>query len=150
MSYTQPTFSFKGVSVTTIVADILIPEIRRPLRPQVTRHKLEIPGKSGSWDFGDGVKQDFNIEVDFILRGATVEETRNQARALDTFLDGKGDLVFTDDPGETYSARVYAAIGLDKIVFSRVVEGTIIFECDAEYEEQEITGQVFTPTVTTE
>lgn len=126
--YTQTTFSFKGVPVTDIISDIMIPDIRRPLRPEVTRRKLEIPGRDGAWDFGPGNKRDFVIEVDFTIKGEDNGDLMTKMRSLADFLDGKGELIFSDDP-EVYQAQVFAQIMPSKRVFQRVQSGTIVFEC---------------------
>ena len=130
MTYTQTTFTFKGVNVNTIVTKIMISEIRRPVRPEVTRRKIQIPGRAGSWDFGLGDKQDFNIEVDFNIVAASSGQLMTLMRSLSTFLDGKGSLVFSDDQSKTYTAQVYKIITPRKRVFSYACSGTIIFECD--------------------
>ena len=127
--YTQTTFSFKGVSITDIIPDIMIPEIRRPVRPEVTRRKVEIPGRDGAWDFGQGRKRDFEIEVDFTIKANSSNELMEKKRSLSTFLDGKGSLVFTDDLDEVYQAQVFNKIITRKQVFSYVQSGTIVFEC---------------------
>ncbi len=128
----QTTFSFGGVSVTDIVENILIPDIRRPARTAVQKRKLTIPGRDGSWDFGPGEKRDFNIEVDFTITSPSSTQTRQKLRDLDAFLDGKKELFFTDDEEQGYQAAVYAQILLNKRVFSHTQSGTIVFECDAD------------------
>jgi len=128
--YTQTTFYFKGVNVTDIISDIMIPDIRRPLRPEVTRRKVQIPGRDGSIDFGPGRKLDFNIEVDFTIKANNSSSLMLKMRNLAIFLDGKGELYFTDDTNMKYQAQVSDLITVRKRVFSYVQSGVIVFECD--------------------
>lgn len=127
--YNQTVFSFKGVFITDIIPNIMIPDIRRPLRPQVTRRKVEIPGRDGAWSFGPGDKRDFNIEVDFTINATSTADLMAKKRALSNFLDGRGELIFTDDLTESYMAEVFAQISTVRRVFSYVQSGTIVFEC---------------------
>lgn len=127
----QTIFSFIGQNVTDVVSDILIPDIRRPLRPEVQSRKIEIPGRDGSWDFGPGAMRDFEIEVDFILKGTDSASVMSKARSLANMLSGKGTLYFSDEPSIKYQAQVVKQVSMNKRVFSYVQSGTIIFECDA-------------------
>jgi predicted phage tail component-like protein len=124
-------FTFKDVPVTTAVADILISGIKRPLRPAVQRRKVEIPGRNGAWDFGPGARRDFEIEVDFTIKAVDTGSLMNKMRSLADFLDGKGPLVFSDDPTKVYQAQVLQIIVPERGVFSVIRSGTIVFECDA-------------------
>lgn len=128
-------FTFGGTDINTQAPEgvqIIIEEINRPLRKPVTKHKIEIPGKAGSWDFGGGVAQDYTIEVKITIAGdhdAVLECARN----IDSFLDGKETLIFTDEPAESHEAQVYEGIILedDPRNGSNVATATITFECDA-------------------
>ncbi len=128
--YNQTTFSFKGINVTTIIADIMIPNIRMPLRASRRRRKVVIPGRDGSWDFGPGAKDDFEIEVDFTIKAVNSTDLKEKLRSMDSFLEGKGALIFSDDPTVPYQAQVLKEITLRKRVFSYIQSGTITFECD--------------------
>lgn len=130
MTYIQTTFHFKGSHVTDVISDIMIPDIRRPLRQAVQRRKVQIPGRDGSIDFGPGRKLDFNIEVDFTIKATTSAALMSKMRLLSAFLDGKGDLYFSDDEAEVYQAQVLEIVNVSKRVFSYIQSGTIIFECD--------------------
>ncbi len=127
----QILFTFKDVPVTTAVADILISGIKRPLRPAVQRRKVEIPGRNGAWDFGPGAKRDFEIEVEFTIKAVDTGTLMTKMRSLADYLDGKGPLVFSDDPAKVYQAQVLQIIIPERGVFSVIRSGTIVFECDA-------------------
>ncbi len=131
MTYTQTTFSFQGTNVTDIISDIMLPDIRRPGRTPRIRRKVAIPGRDGTWDFGSDDKEDFEIEVDFTINADDSTDLMTKIRLLDSFLEGKGSLVFSDDVTTTYQAQVIKEIRLAKRVFSYIKSGTIIFECDA-------------------
>lgn len=127
----QTLFTFKDVPVINAVPNILISDIRRPLRPAVVRRKVVIPGRDGSWDFGPGAMQDFVIEVDFIIRATDTGALMEKMRSLADYLDGKGALIFSDDPAKVYQAQVLQLIVPERGVFSTIRSGTIMFECDA-------------------
>ena len=127
----QTLFTFKDVPVINAVPNILISDIRRPLRPAVVGRKVVIPGRDGAWDFGPGAKQDFVIEVDFIIRAADTGALMEKMRSLADYLDGKGSLIFSDDPVKVYQAQVLQLIVPERGVISTIRSGTIMFECDA-------------------
>lgn len=127
----QTLITFKDVPVINAVPNILISDIRRPLRPAVVRRKVVIPGRDGAWDFGPGAKRDFEIEVDFTIKAVEAGALLAKMRSLADFLDGKGPLVFSDDPTKVYQAQVLQIIVPERGVFSVIRSGTIVFECDA-------------------
>ena len=125
------TVSFKDVLLNSLHPRILVTGIRRPLRPAVKRRKLAIPGRAGAWDFGPGQPEDFIIEVDVTLRGSDHLELRGLFRSLEAWLEGKGPLVFSDEPDKVYQAQVVESVTTTSSTLSLVQSGTIRFECDA-------------------
>ena len=128
------TFTFGGTDIKTIAStgtEIIITSIKRPLKRPTTRHKVEIPGRPGAWDFGGGVARDYIVSVEIIIIGETSSKMLECARAIDTLLTGKDALVFSDDPTVTHQAQVFEGITLEPQKVSFIARATIIFECDA-------------------
>ena len=130
-------FTFGGTDLqvqipTASNVQIIIEEINRPLRKPVTRHKVEIPGRAGAWDFGGGVARDYIISVRLTIVGDH-DKVLECASNIDGFLDGKETLIFDDDPTVTYQARVFEGIMLedDPQHDNNLARATIVFECDA-------------------
>ena len=128
------TFYFDGTDITSVATtgtSIVVNSIRRPIRKSVTRHKLEIPGRKGSWDFGGGVERDFSITVGLIIISTASSNLMACVDAVDTALDGKATLYFSDSTGTTYQAQVYSEIALATEGNGDIGRATITFECDA-------------------
>jgi len=128
------TFTFGGVDVKNNLpegTELIVREVRRPLKKPKTRHKVAIPGRAGSWDFGGEVAQDFPVEVDITIFSDTYDKVMSAARQVASNLDGKELLIFDDDPTESYTAQVYEMIGMEAQQVANHVQATIIFDCDA-------------------
>lgn len=115
---------------------ILIRKIDFPLRQAITRHKVEIPGRPGSWDFGGGVKQDYHITIIIAIIGKDVEDVVATASVLESAFAAKGDLILSFWPSITHRAMVYDEIPMELEGPGGVGRVTLNFECDAEYEEE--------------
>ena len=127
------TFTFGGTDITSVATtgtEIKINNIYRPLRNSVTRHKVEIPGKAGSWDFGGGVERDYTVTVDMTIVGGSVAQVMTCADAIDEALDGKEFLIFSDAPVKKHLAQIYSEITLSPKGSGNVVRATLKFECD--------------------
>jgi len=128
-SFTFGTTDIKTVATTG--TEILINRIERPVMKPVTRHKVEIPGRAGSWDFGGGVARDFTITVQLTIAGGNSGQVMVCARAIETALEGKKALVFSDDATKTFQAQVYEMVMQEQLGVGSAVRATIVFECDA-------------------
>ena len=118
-------------SVATTGTKIIITNITRPVRKPVTRHKLEIPGRKGSWDFGGGVVRDFRITVNMAITANASSNLIPCAEAVSSALDGKHTLYFSDSTALTYEAQTYSEISFLTEGNGDVGRATIVFECDA-------------------
>lgn len=133
MSNTGLTFTWDGEDIKDQApagAHVRVNSVYRPLIYPVTRHKIQIPGRAGSWDFGGGVKQDYEITVDITIFGDTEEAVMDCVEVLSDFLSGKKDLIFSDKPDVTHTAEIYQGASLTHEGWGNVVRGTIVFECD--------------------
>jgi len=118
-------------SVATTGTKIIISNVYRPLKKPFTRHKVEIPGRTGSWDFGGGVQRDFNVSVDLTITAAKTTQIMACANAIDTLLVGKKDFYFSDSSSMAYTGQIFSGIDLTPELPGNVVRATLIFECAA-------------------
>ena len=129
------TFTFGGTDITNVATTgtkIIVSNVYRPLRKPVTRHKVEIPGRPGAWDFGGGVERDYNISVDLTITAAKTTQIMPCAEAIDTALNGKKVLTFSDNPTTKYSGQIFSGIDLTPELPGNVARATLIFECSAD------------------
>ncbi len=118
--------------ITTVApagTQIVVATIQRPLRPPMTRHRVAIPGRAGSWDFGVDVQQDYTITVELVLTAEDSEGLVECAAAVAAELDGEMDLVFDDDEDTTHTARVYEQVNVETEGVPFAARVTIVFEC---------------------
>ena len=129
------TVKFKNVDLTTAATGttrMVISAVSRPIRKPMTRRKLAIPGRAGSYDFGVGVAQDYTITVSGHITGTTSANVQTALASLSALLAGKEDLVISDQPAVTHTAQVYDEIRISpRPGMSRAVDFAITFECDA-------------------
>ena len=93
---------------------------------RVTRYV--IPGKSGTYDIEDGYEnREIVCEVSFIGEGYNYPGVRSRARAVAGWLSGEGLLVFDDEPGKAYSAKVVSGISIEQIAITGRCE--VVFSC---------------------
>lgn len=123
--------SFRGNDLDSVIVGAKVLKISRPARPKYERNKVVIPGKDGSYDFGNNRKEDFLVTVEVLITGGTAQALRLNLRFLSTYLDGKGDLTFSDDPSTVYQAQVYDEVSTREDATARWARCLITFECDA-------------------
>jgi predicted phage tail component-like protein len=123
--------TFKGTSLRQAVPGVRITNIIRPARPPYERNKVVIPGRDGSYDFGNNRKEDFLITVEVVIEADSAKNLQTRIGTLSTFLDGKGNLVFSDNPSKVYTAQVYDEVAMAGDATARWARSLIIFECDA-------------------
>ena len=120
-----------GDSLRTTLPKLRITNVIRPAMPAYTRNKVVLPGKDGSYDFGENKKEDFLITVEVVISADSASALQASVHALGTYLDGKETLVFTDDSETEYQAQVYDGVYLTGDASARFVKGVVVFECDA-------------------
>lgn len=100
------TFSFKGKNSKDF--GIYALEEDRVLRPEQSDNEVVVPGRHGSYDFGNNTYRNRQISLELgILGDYTPTELRQKIRELAYWLDGKGKLIFDDEPDKFYDAKVY-------------------------------------------
>ena len=115
----------------TTGATVVISNVYRPLRKAYTRHKVEIPGRAGAWDFGGGVARDYTISVDMIITASRSSDVMATAAAIQSTLDTKQSIWFSDSTGTRHIAQVFSELRLRPQPSGNVARVRINFECDA-------------------
>ena len=118
--------------VATTGTKIILSNVYRPLRKPVTRHKVEIPGRPGAWDFGGSVERDYKITVDLIITASKSSDVMACAEAIDSTLDGREPLYFSDSTGTVHRAQIFSEITLTPEGLGNVARATLEFECQEE------------------
>lgn len=124
--------TFNGTAINSINGLEILDIIEPPVIPK-QKNKVKIPGRDGSYNFGNNKKQDFLISIDFIISpgsySGTVYDSLNSLRNL---LDTESPQTLETFTG-SYSAEVFGAGDIETNKENGLVslEGTITFECDA-------------------
>lgn len=104
--------------------------IDRSLIPSLRQNEFTIPGRHGTVDFGSNKYDKRPIKVDIgLIKNASFEELRKNARNIAYWLSGKGLLIFDDEPDKAYYASVYSYVGIDQIELKPVGTISVTFEC---------------------
>jgi len=122
--------TFQESSLRATVPGIYVNDVVRPARPPYERNTVVIPGRNGTYDFGNNRKEDFDVEVEVTVTGASAAEVQTRVAQLTTWLEGKGTLVFSDASTVTYEAAVYDEVRLTGDASGRWVRGIIVFHCE--------------------
>ena len=111
---------------------IIAKMVGRPLLPAKRKQEIRIPGRNGTYDFGDNTYENVIIPVLIQCIADDFPELRTRARTIAAWLsqDVYKPLVFTDEPDKYYLAKIYDSVSFDKIVELAPGElSTINFEC---------------------
>jgi len=122
--------TFQEQSLRDNVPGLHINDIIRPARPPYESNRIVIPGRSGTYDFGNNRREDFDIMVEVTVVGEDSAEVQTRVATLSGLLDGKGTLVISDAPSVEYEAAVYDEVRLTGDASGRWVRGLITFHCE--------------------
>lgn len=119
--------SYNAVSSNTY--DIVAKSVNRALLPTLTKRELSIPGKHGTYDFGNNTYQNRIITVNMQYIGASFNNLRLNARNIASWLSQETykELIFSDEPDKFYYAKIYGQVALENLL--RLGKATIQFEC---------------------
>ena len=134
-SFTWGGVDFKtGTNTTAVTTRLNITNLTRPLKKPQTKHKIEVPVRVGSWDFGGSVERDYLIDVDFVIVGEDSAGVMARAKNIAEFFESTNEteeLIFDDSTGITHNAQIYEPIQLSPEGPGNVARSTITFECQA-------------------
>jgi predicted phage tail component-like protein len=111
----------------------------RSLLPEKRRNEFIIPGRDGAADFGGINYEKRTISVTLGIVSRNLAELRELARNAAKWLSGEGLLIFDDEPGKAYRAKVYQPLSLSNLV--TFGETSVPFEC-APFAESPLYNQV--------
>lgn len=107
---------------------VVFRSVDRTLLPAKRVTQYTIPGKSGTYDIGDGYEnREIVCEISFVGAGHTYAGVRTRARAVAGWLSGGGLLIFDDEPDRAYTAKVIEGVSIEQIAVTGRCE--VIFSC---------------------
>ncbi len=110
---------------------LIMRSVDRNLRTAIKRHQVDIPfldGKIDTQGDEDEVYDNKPINISFTYNHSSLEELRRKDREVAQWLSGRGKLLFDDEPGVYYDAKVYNVIPLDQSRLGRMMFN-VEFEC---------------------
>lgn len=117
------TFNDKHSSQFRIVAQ----SDDRSLLPEKRKNEFIIPGRDGAVDYGNNTYEKRVITVKITLVSRNLSDLRETARTAAKWLSGDGLLIFDDEPGKAYRAKVYQPLSITQLVSCG--EASVPFEC---------------------
>lgn len=85
---------------------LIVSSIQRPILPTLRKREMTIPGKDGTWDFGNNKYENIIIPVVCYM----IQPTREQIRNVAEWLSTKGNIYFYDEPEKYYIGRVFESL----------------------------------------
>lgn len=112
----------------------------RPPRPKPERNvdKIEIPDRDGYLTVDHGTYKGFTLTVNCMLLNAT--GISEQARDIKAWLDGSGDLIFSDDTAK-YKATVINQFDVAEEI-NNYGEFEVVFDCQPLAESDTVTTEL--------
>ena len=109
--------------------DIIVNSVNRSFLPSQRKREFMIPGKHGTYDFGNNTFDNIIIPVIIQYVGITLNDLRLRTRDIAAWLSQTSykKLVFDDEPDKYYLAKIYSDVGLEN--FFRIGKSSIQFEC---------------------
>lgn len=135
-------FTFNNTHSRTM--GVISKSVDRTLLPAKRVTQYTIPGKSGTYDIEDGYEnREIVCEVAFVGDDYKYQGVRTRARAVAEWLSGEGLLVFDDEPGKAYNAKVVSGVSIEQIAVTGRCE--VAFACgpfaeSLEYNQQAVSS----------
>lgn len=120
--------------------DIIVNSVNRSFLPGQRKRELMIPGKHGTYDFGNNTYDNIIIPVIIQYIGSSLNDLRLRARDIAAWLSQTSykKLIFDDEPDKYYLVKIYSDAGLEN--FFRIGKSSIQFECQPFALYQESSG----------
>lgn len=99
----------------------------RPVLPEKRKRQLDIPGRSGTYDFSGDDYENRVIVLECFIDCNAIPALRQHIRRVAAWLAESGQLAFDDEPNKRYDARVYTAVSLEQAMTAGLF--TLVFEC---------------------
>jgi len=109
--------------------NLVAKSVDRPLLPSLRKRELIVPGKHGSWDFGNNVYENRIIVIEIQYIGTSMAELRSRARDIAYWLSSLTykSLIFDDETDKYYVAKIYEGVSLESLFI--VGRASLLFEC---------------------
>ena len=105
---------------------IIIEEINRPFLPKLRPRKVELPNRSGAYDYGAKWRDEISLDIKC---GSIRLPTQSQVRELVYTMSEKTKIAFWDEPDKYYIGRIYDP-GRAYKVLSSMRKFELSFICD--------------------
>ena len=108
---------------------IVVRSVDRTMLPNLSRRQAYIPNKHGSYDFNGNTYQNRSISMVMSYIGSTIVNMRSVNRDIANWLssDSYKELIFDDEPGVYYLARLFDSVNIDSR--KRRSKSNVVFEC---------------------
>lgn len=123
---------------------VKIKSIETGLTPPISQTTLQVPGRYGEYDFGNGIGAR-TIDVSYFIIADSPADLRTKAREFAKWLysDEPKKLVLLDEPDKYYWAKVTGNLDLQEAF--RTGEGKIQFYCSDPFAYTDEQGYTFDP-----
>jgi len=123
---------------------IIAKSVNRPILPALRKRELIVPGRHGTYDFGNNTYDNRSISVLLQYVGKSFNDLRIRARDIAAWLSSLAyaALTFDDETDKYYLAKCYDALELETLFRSGAA--TVQFECQPFALYQESSGEDLT------
>lgn len=121
--------AFKFNNVESSVYNLICKSIKRPLLPAVKVRRIQLPNKSGVYDFDDNEYDLRLVTMRIMYIGNSYQELRTRARNIAAWLSVGtwSKLIINDEPDKYYLAKITEAVDLTSLWESGTADLT--FDC---------------------
>lgn len=104
-------------SVHSSAHDIICQSVRQ-IVPQRNVNEIEVPGRDGTFDFGNPTYQKRIFQLNCSFKGTSLANLRTRARAIAAWASAATTLQFDDDPGIFWTGRISDSAELASKIFT--------------------------------
>lgn len=108
--------------------NLTLRSVDRTTLPPLRRRELLVPGRHGTYDFGNNKYDNRIIQIECFLKADSLSQLRQRVRSVAGWLKDKGQLMFDDEQDKFYIGRLYNQIPLDQITTNGIIP--LAFECE--------------------
>ena len=121
--------AFKFNNVESSVHNLICKSVKRPLLPAVKVRRIQLPNKSGVYDFDDNEYDLRLVTMRIMYIGNSYQELRTRARTIAAWLSVStwSKLVINDEPDKYYLAKITEGVDLTSLWESGTADLT--FDC---------------------
>ncbi|MBD1373747.1 phage tail family protein [Hazenella sp. IB182357] len=108
------TFKFDGIDSSNY---FLVNNIKRDILPSIKDKLVQVPGRSGTYDFGIE-ESERQIDIDVTISASSPESLRQIVREIATWLHSERvkQLIFSDEPDKIYYGRLSGNTDIDQLI----------------------------------